>query len=91
MRKTVGRPKGSLGVSERRIRKVMNEVINADMYETVILSIYDMATTGNSSRVKIDAAKFIVERIEGSLPQVVNNNVMSNTINDLLNESTNEE
>lgn len=79
-----GRPVGSVGVNERRLRKTLREIITPEMYEEVVLSLYDIAINSNSPKAKIDASKFIVERIEGALPQVIETNVSGESIKDIL-------
>ena len=57
-------------VTRQEIRR-LREILTFEEYEKVVRRIINMAINSESEKIALDAATFIVERIEGKLPNEV--------------------
>lgn len=87
---TRGRPIGSIGASEQRLRKSIRELITPEQYEQIIQGLVDIALSSNSPKARVDATKLIIERIEGAVPTIIEGNVAATNINDILARANDE-
>lgn len=83
----VGRPFGSGGITERQTRKTLRELITPEQYQAVIQRLIDIAMNGKKDVDAINAAKIIIERLEGKVPEQILHSIQSTlTVDDLLNK-----
>lgn len=86
-----GRPIGTVGITERRTVKTLRELITPEQYAQVIQSLIDIAMTGAKHSDRINAAKIIIDRLEGKLPETILHQIQNNlTIDDILPRDSNE-
>lgn len=71
----MGRPINALGRVERRLHKALRNIVSEDDYEKVVMQLLSDALTAEKTADRINAAKIIIERIEGKLPDTVIHNV----------------
>lgn len=77
--------KRGLGIVTKQEIRRLKEILTFEEYESVIRRLIDTAINAEKDRDALQAAIYIIDRIEGKIPVSADINVTGNrTINDLL-------
>lgn len=78
--------------AERKLRKQLRDLVTPEQFAQVVQSLVDIAISGAKDSDRINAAKIIIDRIEGKLPETIMHHVQNNlTIDDILPKGDDEQ
>lgn len=78
-------------VTKQEIRR-LKQILTFEQYEQIAQRVINIAIHAEKDRDALEAAKFIIERMEGRLPVEVTADITSRTtLSDILTDDTSEE
>lgn len=73
--------------AERQLRKQLKDLVSPEQYAQIVQVLIDTAISGDKASDRINAAKIIIDRIEGKLPETIQHIVDSTvSVKDILGE-----
>lgn len=82
----MARPPGAVNSATKLFQRKVRDIISDDEYIAVIKSLIDTALNSRSPNAKVAAAKIIIERVEGNLPQIIGPQESVVTVESILND-----
>lgn len=84
----MARPPGAVNSATKLFQRKVRDIISDDEYIAVIKSLIDTALNSRSPNAKVAAAKIIIERVEGNLPQAIISSAQESvvTVESILND-----
>lgn len=80
----VGRPAGALNTRTQDLQKRFVELTSDEMFSQVFLSLITVAISGDRDADKVNAAKYLLDRWLGKVPDVVTVQGDSQSVSDIL-------
>ena len=75
---------GDTNVLTRQEMRRLKPILTFEEYEQIVRRIINTAINGENEKNALQAAFYIVDRMEGKIPETINHNVSGKTVKELL-------